>query len=252
MMRNPNINSFEDLSCKEVFDLYVKRYILELGEGDPQHALEVSTQVSLNGIIDSYIKRLHSECKPPTCQEIFSILNSPPFFFKWFNSETLCLGALMVLTYWHELGNTNSEIISARNTTRIAKSIIQECSMTESVTSNNFFIRFYRDIEEELKKFKMIDNSQPVNSNYRAFVIRKISGPLEYPFNVNPDICYYNLELEFESEIYLLKEEKPFDFIDENGTYQVNKRLLLKITDYAVERRNGIKVLVEIKRNLDF
>lgn len=251
-MSNLNINSFEDLSCKEVFDIYVKRYIHELGDGDPQHALEIGTQVSLNGIIDRYVKRLHSECKPPTYQEIFSILNAPPFFFKWFNSETLCLGALMVLTYWHELGNTNSEIISARNTTRIAKSIIQECSNMESVTTNNFYIRFYRDIEEELKKVNMEDNSQPANSNFRAFIIRKVSGPLEYPFNVNPDICYYNLELEFEGEIYLLREEKPFDFIDENGTYQINKRLFLKITDYSVERRNGFKVLVEIKRNWDF
>ncbi|MFM7014769.1 hypothetical protein [Flavobacterium sp.] len=239
-----DINEIQYFTCKELFDLYVKRYIQEIG--DPKNVLEIGTHVSLNGIIDNYIKKKHLECKPPTCREIFLILKSPPFFFRWYTSDTLCLGSLMVLTYWNEISNTNFEIISAKEVTSIAKVIINKCSGMESASSNNFFSRFYRDIELELENRKMIDIPKPADSNYRAFIIKKSSGPLEYPFNVNPNFCYYNFELEFEGEMYLLREEKPIDFIDENGTYQVNKRLLLKITDYVLEHRNGSNVLVNI------
>lgn len=79
--------------------------------------------------------------------------------------------------------------------------------------------------------------TQPNDKNFRVFIIRKSSGPFEYPFNINPDYCFMKLELELDGETYLLKEDIPFDYFDEElDKFQVNKKFILKITNYKVEQ----------------
>ncbi len=243
-MDNISLNSYENLPFKVIFNLFVSRYVKEYGEFK---AIKISKEIEATSKVNDYINALLSENHFPSYIDILSILNSTSFFL-FSKGETLCLGSLMILGYWNDLGNENSNLLSSKEVSGIAISIIHQCSITKFKRDDNLFTRFYLDINTHTKSTQMEKITQPSDKNYRVFIVRKSSGPHEYPFNINPEYNYMNLELELDGSTYLLKDEIHFDYFEEElEKYQVNKKFILKITNYKIEQSGDKYVLLRNK-----
>ena len=81
---------------------------------------------------------------------------------------------------------------------------------------------------------------------YSVFTIKKISGPYEYPFNLDPENLYIKLELELDGEIYLFKENIPFDYFKEDlDAFQVNKKHIINMNNYNIQKSGAVNVIIE-------
>jgi hypothetical protein len=236
-MSNVSLVGYENMSCKSIYELYVTRYIMEFGE---MKTIKVSQEIESNHKIKSYVDSFLLKNTLPNYIDIIAVLNLSPYFLLS-KGETLCLASLIILEYWNEVCNESSKNFASKEVTGIAISIIHQCSRLKYDRADNLFTRFYEDIEFHLKLTQRKDTYSSEYKNYRSFIIKKSSGPFEFPLNLKPDVLCIHLELEFEGDIYKLTEEIFYDYFEEDlEKFQVNKKYMLKISNYDIVYRDGL------------
>jgi len=125
-------------------DLFYLKYEKEYGS---VKAREVFTKVKTSKKIETYLVTVGNRFGRPTCQGILSQLSTIPYFI-FRNGETLCMAAIFVLTDWRQLFNQECYILTEEEVTRVAVDIISYCSKSKFNKTDNFFIKFYTDIDE--------------------------------------------------------------------------------------------------------
>jgi hypothetical protein len=239
-MDNINLVGYENMSLSSIYELFLTRYLKEFGESK---AIKVSKEIESNNKIKNFVNSLIFENQLPNYLDILATLNSTPYFL-FSKSESLCLGCLIILEYWDEHRNANSKNLSSKDVTGIAISIIHQCSKLKFDRTDSFFMRYYLDVETHLKTKQRNMTLNSEITNYRAFTIKKSSGPFEYPLNLNPDYLYMHLELELDGEIYILKEDVYYDYFEDDlEKFEENKKFMLKITNYDIVHRDGLYYL---------
>lgn len=241
-MSNISLVGYENMSCNSIYELFLSRYIKEF---DLERAIKVSQEIESSSHIKDYINALMFDNLFPNYLDIVHNLNSSSYFLLS-KGETICLASLIILEYWNQGFNENSKFVAPKNVTQIAINIINQCSRLKSDKADNLFTRFYQDIEAHLKLAHRKKSLSLENPNYINFIIKKSAGPFEFPLNLNPDYCYMQLELESDGDIYMLKEDIFYDYLEEDlEKFQVNKTYRLKISNYNIEQRGGVDILVK-------
>lgn len=231
-----------DLPFKDIFEIFLKRYVNDFGE---VKAREVLMKVNSSKKINALLDKIYFANVTPTSMDIIATLNAISYFV-FSKGETLCLGSLTTVRLWFESVDKDNSSTSAEMFSKLAADIIYGCNRTKFNRADNLFTRFYNDLESNIKTQETKKIIQAADKNYVAFLIRKSSGPFEYPFNIDPNYNYIELQLQFDEEIYFLKKQIPFDHYEEDlDEFKANKTYIINITNYKIEHRNGIRWLIK-------
>lgn len=127
-------------SGEKIFSEFAQQYIIENGIDKFE---KLTTIVRYSTVIRSYLQNLIKESKRPRFDELQKIINSHNYFL-WSKEETVCMGALEIITRWSE----EKVQVSSPEEIEIIKiimiNIIDECSRLKYNKFDNFFKRYYR------------------------------------------------------------------------------------------------------------
>jgi len=122
---------------RKLFDEYGQQYIIE--NGMEKHE-KVGSIIQNSDAVKSYINHLRWTSSKPRPSDVHPLIESHSYFFLS-KQETVCLGALWVISLWSNNGITkeNDEIV-----TKIIAKMIDHCSKLKFNQFDSFFHRYFR------------------------------------------------------------------------------------------------------------
>lgn len=124
----------------KLMEEFAEQYVVEYGQSKFK---KIADLIRTSSIVNNYISQIVDSNSKPDPKSLRSFLNSQGYF-KWSKQETICLGALGIISRWSGRMYTGYDKKKDQQETEVIAKLIDYCSRQKYNQGNNFFDRFYR------------------------------------------------------------------------------------------------------------
>lgn len=146
MMSPTTYTTMLKFTAEALIDLFFERYSHEYGEKKAEIIIQ---RIKSSEKVINYIKELINRNLILSPKQLAILMNSIGYFL-FSKGETLCLGGLAVIYRWKELTNPFGEKYAYEEPDKelvmLCADFIIFCGKTKTNITNNFFSRFYSEI----------------------------------------------------------------------------------------------------------
>ena len=143
-MTSTTFSTMLKFSPDALIDIYAQQYSYEKS---PRKLEEVMHKIEDSTKANGYVSVLAQQNKKPNPKDVQLLMNSITYFM-FSKAETLCMGGLATILLWKVRTNFQKEKFSDDEIVEICADFIVDISKTKANISDNFFRRFFNEIDK--------------------------------------------------------------------------------------------------------